>query len=115
MDFRNICLYWTFDKIYLFFCFVFCSCQGETPVNMATRKGMFEVVELLLTHGADNSKKDKVGIYETICAATSNWYWRKLNLLLLKSEYKWLMNKEEKEKSDYFNNYFYWGCKSRNK
>ena len=34
--------------------------QGDTPLMMATKKGMIDAVKLLLDCGADSSCKDKV-------------------------------------------------------
>ena len=34
--------------------------QGDTPLMMATKKGMVEIAKLLLDRGADIRSKDKV-------------------------------------------------------
>ena len=48
--------------IRLYWLIVVCmsSRQGNTPLIMATRKGMVDIVRLLLDRGADISMKDKV-------------------------------------------------------
>ena len=42
--------------------------QGDTPLMMATKREMIDIVKLLLDHGADISSRDKVSIedYNTV-------------------------------------------------
>ena len=53
---KLIILYcWKYDAIK-----VLCKSQGDTPLIMATRIGMIDIVKQLLAHGADSSIADKV-------------------------------------------------------
>ena len=44
--------------------------QSNTPLIMATKKGMTDIVQLLLDRGADVNRKDKVStipLFDNIC------------------------------------------------
>ena len=70
----HLCSYYIYHIVYVSYCIcielnmyriVLYSLQGDTPLMLATKHGMMDIVKLLLDCGADGSRVNKVNAFRT--------------------------------------------------